>query len=199
MSNDSQGKHSSAPPYPGPSTGVSRSSRPVSSSPSHSHRPALADEARADHIERLSKVELFGSLKPEALESIARVATEENHAPGTKVFQHGDAGDKLYLILDGKVRISREVPGMGEEALAILGPGQVFGEMALLDESPRSADARAHERCRVLTIHKDSFDDLLFMDKELAYEVLWSTVRMLVGRLRETTDKLTFLSVSGKF
>jgi CRP-like cAMP-binding protein len=151
------------------------------------------------YAEQLKKVELFSSLKPEALERIARVASEENHASGTKVFQHGDAGDKLYLILEGKIRISREVPGMGEEALAILGPGQVFGEMALLDEAPRSADARAHERCRVLTIHKDSFDDLLFMDKDLAYEVLWSTVRMLVGRLRETTDKLTFLTISGKF
>ena len=48
---------------------------------------------------------------------------------------------------------------MGEEALAVLGPGQMFGEMALLDESPRSADARVHERCRVLTIAKDGFDD----------------------------------------
>lgn len=152
-----------------------------------------------NYAEQLQKVELFSSLKLEALERIARVASEEHHARGTKVFEHGDAGDKLYLILEGKIRISREVPGMGEEALAILGPGQVFGEMALLDEAPRSADARAHESCRVLTIHKDGFDDLLFMDKDLAYEVLWATVRMLVGRLRETTDKLTFLSISGKF
>jgi len=88
---------------------------------------------------------------------------------------------------------------MGEEALAVLSPGQMFGEMALLDESPRSADARVHERCRVLSIAKDGFDDLLFMHKDLAYEVLWSIVGMLVKRLRETNDKLTFLSVSGKF
>jgi CRP-like cAMP-binding protein len=152
-----------------------------------------------DYVDRLREVELFKGLKPEALRRIARVATEENHARGTKVFQHGDVGDKLYLILEGKVRISRDLPGLGEEALAILGPGQIFGEMALLDESPRSADARAHERCRVLTIPKDGFDDLLFMDKELAYEVLWTMVRMLAGRLRETNDKLTFLSSTGKF
>ena len=88
---------------------------------------------------------------------------------------------------------------MGEEALAVLGPGQIFGEMALLDDSPRSADAHVHERCRLLVIPKDGFDDLLFMHKELAFEVLWSTVRILVRRLRETTDKLTFLSISGKF
>jgi CRP-like cAMP-binding protein len=152
-----------------------------------------------ERIEQLSKVELFAGLKPEALDLIAKVSGEETHALGSKIFQHGEAGDKLYLILEGRVRISREVPGMGEEALAVLGPGQVFGEMALLDESPRSADAVVHERCRVLTIAKDGFDDLLFLHKDLAYEVLWSIVRMLVRRLRETTDKLTFLSISGKF
>ncbi len=153
----------------------------------------------SDTVELLKKVDLFAGLKPEGIALISKVATEETHAAGTKIFQHGDAGDKLYLILDGRVRISRDVPGMGEEALAVLGPGQVFGEMALLDESPRSADARVHERCRVLAIPKDGFDDLLFMHKDLAYEVLWSMVRMLVGRLRETTDKLTFLSVTGRF
>ena len=152
-----------------------------------------------ERIELLRTVDLFSGLKPEALALIAKVSTEESHALGTTIFEHGDAGDKLYLILDGKVRISREVPGMGEEALAILGPGKVFGEMALLDESPRSADARVHARCRLLAIAKDGFDDLLFLHKDLAYEVLWSVVRMLVGRLRETTDKLTFLSISGKF
>jgi len=152
-----------------------------------------------ERIDQLARVELFSGLKPQGIELIAKVSTEETHAVGTKIFQHGDAGDKLYLILEGKVRISREVPGMGEEALAVLGPGQVFGEMALLDESARSADARVHERCRVLAIPKDGFDDLLFLHKDLAYEVLWSIVRMLVSRLRETNDKLTFLSVSGKF
>ena len=152
-----------------------------------------------DRASQLKGVELFKGLKPQALELIAQVATEETHSSGTKIFQHGQAGDKLYLILEGKIRISREVPGMGEEALAVLGPGKVFGEMALLDDSPRSADARVHEKCRVLSIPKDGFDDLLFLHKDLAYEVLWSIVAMLAGRLRETTDKLTFLSISNKF
>lgn len=151
------------------------------------------------HVEQLAKIELFSGLKPEALELIAKVATEEVHSRGEKIFRHGDVGDKLFLILEGKVRISREVPGMGEEALAVLGPGQAFGEMALLDESARSADAVVHDRCRLLTLSKDGFDDLLFLHKDLAYEVLWSVVRILIGRLRETNDKLTFLSTSSKF
>ena len=153
----------------------------------------------AERIAQLAKVPLFAGLTPVALELLSRLATEESHALGTKIFQHGDPGDKLYVILDGKVRISRDVPGMGEEALAVLGPGAVFGEMALLDESPRSADARVHERCRVLALPKDAFEDLLFLHKDLAYEVLWSVVRMLTQRLREANDKLTFLTVTGKF
>lgn len=130
---------------------------------------------------------------------IASVTTEEAHPYGERIFQYGDAGDKLFIILEGKVRIFREVGGMGEEALAVLGQGEIFGEMALLDDSTRSAGALAHERCRLLVIAKDAFDDLLFLHKDLAYEVLWSSVRMLASRLRETNDKLTFLSTTGRF
>jgi CRP-like cAMP-binding protein len=156
-------------------------------------------ESGSEREEQLAKVPFFDGLTPEALAMIAQVTKEESHAYGSRLFQYGDPGDKLYIILEGKVRISREVGGMGEEALAVLGAGEVFGEMSLLDESPRSAGALAHERCRLLVITKDAFDDLLFLHKDLAYEVLWSCVRMLAGRLRETNDKLTFLSTTGRF
>jgi CRP/FNR family cyclic AMP-dependent transcriptional regulator len=149
--------------------------------------------------EQLARVPFFDGLTREALGLIAQATTEESHATGTKLFQYGDPGDKLFIILEGKVRISREVAGMGEEALAVLGPGEVFGEMSLLDESPRSADARVHERCRMLVITKEAFDDLLYLYKELAYEVLWNCVRILSTRLRETNEKVTFLTTSGKF
>jgi CRP/FNR family cyclic AMP-dependent transcriptional regulator len=149
--------------------------------------------------DQLARVSFFDGLTREALALIAQVTTEESHGLGTRIFQYGDPGDKLFIIMEGKVRIYREVSGMGEEALAVLGAGEVFGEMALLDEAPRSAGAIAHERCRLLVITKDAFDDLLFLHKSLAYEVLWSCVRVLSGRLRETNDKLTFLSTSGRF
>jgi CRP-like cAMP-binding protein len=153
----------------------------------------------SERLDQLKSVQLFSGLKQPALELVARISSEESYKKGAKIFQHGDPGEKLYLILEGKVRISREIPGMGEEALAVLGAGQVFGEMALLDESPRSADAISHEKTRLLTVPRDGFDDLLFLNKELAYEVLWSIVRLLLSRLRETNDKLTFLSTSNKF
>jgi CRP/FNR family transcriptional regulator, cyclic AMP receptor protein len=98
---------------------------------------------------QLGRVPFFSGLTPKALSLIAEVTSEESHGLGTRIFQYGDPGDKLFIILGGKVRISREVSGLGEEALAVLGSGEVFGEMALLDESTRSADAIVHERCRL--------------------------------------------------
>lgn len=150
-------------------------------------------------VAALSKIGIFSGIGTRALERLASIAGEEEHGGGSFVFREGDRGDKLYLILTGRVRISREVAGMGEEALAILEPGACFGEMSLIDDSPRSADAKVHERCRLLVISKEGMEDLLFLDKDLAYEILWNFVRTLSARLRETNDKMTFLSVSGKF
>lgn len=150
-------------------------------------------------VEALGKVELFRGIGKEGLERIAAICNEESFRLGDVVFREGEIGDKLYFILEGKVRISREVSGMGEEALAVLGAGAAFGEMSLIDDFPRSADARVHEHCRLLVLTKEALEDLLFLDKDLAYEILWNFVRILSARLRETNDKMTFLSVTGKF
>jgi CRP-like cAMP-binding protein len=152
-----------------------------------------------DVVESLGKVQLFAGIRTEGLRRVASICSEESFRLGDIVFREGEVGDKLYIILDGKIRISREVSGMGEEALAVLGIGQAFGEMALIDDFPRSADARVHEKCRLLVLTKDALEDLLFLDKDLGYEVLWNFVRILSTRLRETNDKMTFLSVTGKF
>lgn len=147
----------------------------------------------------LGKIHLFRGLAPRGLERIAAIAGEEVHDGGTLVFREGEIGDKLYFILDGKVRISRNLAGMGEEALAVLGPGDAFGEMSLIDDTPRSADAHVHEHCRLLVITREAFEDLLFIHKDLAYEILWNFVKILSGRLREANDKMAFMSVTGRF
>jgi CRP/FNR family cyclic AMP-dependent transcriptional regulator len=150
-------------------------------------------------IELLSKIGLFSSLQPTYLRRIATLGLEEDYDAGALIFKEGAVGDKVYLILGGAVRISRTVPGMGEEALAVLRAGNHFGEMALIDDFPRSADARAHEACRLFVIRKEDLEDLLFVDRDLAYDLLWSFVRTLSGRLRETNDKMTFMAVTSKF
>ena len=147
----------------------------------------------------LARVSLFADLPAVYLRRIASLGVEETFARGTPVFAEGTPGDKLFVILSGSVRISRQVPGMGEEALAILKTGDYFGEMALIDDFPRSADAIAHESCKLLVLTKERVADLLFVDRDLAYDLLWSFVRTLSTRLRETNDKMTFLAVSSRF
>ena len=157
--------------------------------------PMNAQEA----VEHLGKIKFFSGLPAAYLRRIADIGVEEGHNGGTTVFQEGDKGDKFYLILDGAVRISRMVPGMGEEALAVLKNGAYFGEMALIDDFPRSAHAIVHEKCRLFVIRKEALEDLLFVDRDLAYELLWNFVRTLSSRLRETNDKMTFLATTSKF
>ena len=147
----------------------------------------------------LARVALFADLPLVYLRRVAALGAEEVYARGSLIFKEGSPGDKLYLILSGSVRISRLVPGMGEEALAILKAGDYFGEMALIDDFPRSADALAHEACRLFVLNKDRVADLLFVDRDLAYDLLWTFVRTLSARLRETNDKMTFLAVSSRF
>ena len=149
-------------------------------------------------LDLLGQNHLFAGLSADYLKRLADIGVEETHGDDF-IFREGDRGDKFYLILDGAVRISRTVSGMGEEALAILRPGQSFGEMSLIDDAPRSADARVHEPCRLFSIRKEDIEDLLFVDRDLAYELLWNLVRLLSARLRETNDKMTFLAISGKF
>jgi len=152
-----------------------------------------------DRVSHLSHVNMFAGLTPMYLRRIAALCDEEVHPEGAYLFKEGETGDKLYIIVQGAVRISRNVSGMGEEALAVLRSGDYFGEMALIEPFPRSADACAHEPCRVLVMDKQKLEDLLFVDRDLAYDLLWNFVRTLSGRLRQTNDKMTFLAVTNKF
>ncbi|HXU64993.1 MAG TPA: cyclic nucleotide-binding domain-containing protein [Polyangia bacterium] len=166
--------------------------------------PAAAPAARSTippekAVELLSKISLFGALQPSYLRRIAALGVEEDYEAGALIFKEGEHGDRMYLILSGAVRIGRQLPGVGEEALAVLRAGTHFGEMALIDDFPRSADARAHEPAKLFVIHKKDMEDLLFVDRDLAYDLLWSFVRTLSSRLRETNDKATFMAVTSKF
>jgi CRP-like cAMP-binding protein len=161
--------------------------------------PARSTISPENAVELLSKISLFSALQPSYLRRIANLGIEEDYQAGGVIFKEGDQGDKMYLILSGAVRIGRQVPGMGEEALAVLRAGTHFGEMALIDDFPRSADARAHEACKLFVIRKEDMEDLLFVDRDLAYDLLWSFIRTLSSRLRETNDKMTFMAVTSKF
>jgi CRP/FNR family cyclic AMP-dependent transcriptional regulator len=150
------------------------------------------------HSTVLRRCALFESLSAEQVEKVAEIATERQVAEGQPIFREGSTGDEMYVIVAGTVRISKEIPGAGEEALTLLGPGSYFGEMAAIDDAPRSADAVAHTACGLLAIRREDLDRLMFLDKDLAYAVLWAFVRTLSSRLRETTEKLrSFFTLAG--
>ena len=150
-------------------------------------------------LEILAQIDMFNGLPPAHLQRVVDIGVEEQYKLGATIFEEGGAGDKFYLIVEGAVRISRIVPGMGEEALAVLRPGAYFGEMSLIDDAPRSATAMCHERCRLFVVNRRDLEDLLFVDRDLAYELLWNWVRTLSRRLRATNDKMTFLATTSKF
>ena len=148
----------------------------------------------------LRKIDLFESLLPEHLKLVQDITEELELNAGEKVFADGDAADRFFFILRGKVRISKMIPGIGEEALAVLEVGHYFGEMALIDEAPRSADAICNSNVVMGVISKQKFEDLLFMNKDLAYDMLWTFVRTLSSRLREANEKMrAFLTMAGGF
>jgi CRP-like cAMP-binding protein len=147
--------------------------------------------------ELLRKVAIFQDLDDGELARVAEVCREQTFAGGEVIFREGEAGNRLYLIVEGEVRISREVPGSGEEALAVLKPGALFGEMAVFDRSERSTDAIAQGALRCITIARSDFELLLDFNRDIAYKVLWAVVRLLSRRLRSTNDSLrSFLAMS---
>ena len=150
-------------------------------------------------LEILTQIDLFSGLPAGHLRRIVDIGLEEQYRSNATVFSEGEPGDKFYLIVEGAVRISRIVPGMGEEALAVLRPGAYFGEMSLIDDAPRSATAMCHEKCRLFVVNRRDLEDLLFVDRDLAYELLWNWVRTLSRRLRAANDKMTFLATTSKF
>lgn len=148
---------------------------------------------------RLRQIDLFTHMSEKSLEELAAITYTRDYRRGEKIFSDGDQGEAMYTILKGEVRISKSIPGLGEEALAILKEGHYFGEMALLDDEPRSADAWAGSTCLLSVISKADLLMLTERSPSLEAELLRSFVRTLSRRLREANSKVTFLAAAGKF
>jgi CRP-like cAMP-binding protein len=139
------------------------------------------------------KVDLFKErgLSAAEMKLLATFSTEERFREGSMIFREGEKGDKLYIVLDGRVRISKFIPGVGEEALTVLDRGDFFGEMALIGDNVRSADAKAHEGdATVLSIDRATLNEILSMDPNASLQFLNLLCRMISRRLREINDKI---------
>jgi len=144
-------------------------------------------------IKSEDKVDLFKErgLSAAEMKLLATFSTEERFRDGSMMFREGEKGDKLYIVLDGRVRISKFIPGVGEEALTVLDRGEFFGEMALIDDAARSADAKAHEGdATVLSIDRATLNEILSMDPHASLQFLNLLCRMISRRLREINEKI---------
>lgn len=131
-------------------------------------------------ILELRAISLFKGLGADALVPVAAIATHVTYDAGALIFEQGGEGDRLYVISKGKVEIVRD-----GQRLAVLGPGECFGEMALLERTSRSATVRAVSGSKLLTIAREDFDDLLDV-----YPVISRAIaNVLVDRLRDAFEK----------
>ena len=145
----------------------------------------------------LKHAAIFQDLDEGELARVSEVCREQRFSLGQHIFKEGEPGNRLFIISQGEVRISRTIPGSGEEALAVLKSGTCFGEMSIFDRSERSTDAIANTACVLTTISRSDFELLLDFNRDIAYKILWCVVRLLSARLRVTNDNLrSFLAMS---
>lgn len=139
----------------------------------------------------LQNIPLFEGLSALQLEQISRMAVRRKVARNTTIVRVGDSTDSLFVIVSGSAKVlNRDTEGH-EVILSLLGAGQCFGEMGLIDGSPRSADVVANENCELLVIAKTDFKKALAENVDLCLNIMKS----LVLRLREANRKIESLAL----
>ncbi|MGI8888488.1 MAG: Crp/Fnr family transcriptional regulator [Nocardioidaceae bacterium] len=147
--------------------------------------------------EVLGQAPLFRGLDEEAAQALSASMDESRLRRGQVLFHEGDEGDQLYVVTAGKIKLGRTSADGRENLLAILGPGQMFGELSLFDPGPRSATATAVTDCTLRSLGHDELGSWLTGRPEVARGLL----NQLAGRLRKANDvvaDLVFSDVPGR-
>jgi CRP-like cAMP-binding protein len=140
-----------------------------------------------DRIQFLKTVPFFDRLSKRQLKRVSDIIFERTYDIDESIFEEGQPGAAMFLILDGKVAIEicRET---STTQLAVLEKGAFFGEMALLDDTPRSANARALERTRTLALYRNDLTGLRHKHARTACQIYRSLATMIGDRLRATNE-----------
>jgi len=146
--------------------------------------PAASDRERS--YGALASVPLFASLEPASIESLEAFTFRKGFVPGEVIVEEGRTGNGLYIVLSGKVEVVKGLRGARPQTLAVFGPGEPFGEMALLADWKRSASVRAVDEVECLGMDRWAFLAYLNREPQLAIKML----QMLAQRLAETNEKL---------
>lgn len=150
------------------------------------------------HEDILARTDFFADAPPDALSAVASAGQERHLIRGDVLFNEGDPPESLYLVLRGRMAIAISNPiDRRESVVALMEPDDLFGEMSMLDNGPRSAMARALEPTTLLEI---PFAPILTMFDDYP-KLLWNVTRLLAGRIRVTDEALAdsvFLDVTGR-
>ena len=138
-------------------------------------------------VELLRRVPLFSELSGSELERVAQVAVPRSFPTDTRVFHEGDPGDACYIVREGSCRVTREHPDGRAITLATLGPGAIFGELAMLDGESRSASVETTESTELLALPASDMRALIRSHPEMAEKLVIALTR----RLREANERIT--------
>ncbi len=134
---------------------------------------------------------MFGAFPEEQLRALATMVTRRSVGRGAVIMRAGDPTDALYIVISGRLKVMMGEADGKEVILALLGAGEFFGEMGLVDDGPRSATVLAIEPCELLSVSKQAFKKCLAENLDVAMAVL----RVLTRRLREADRKIGSLAM----
>ena len=135
-------------------------------------------------LHRLKESALFSSLTPVELNIVDDLMHERRYVADEIIFDEGEEGQALYLVMSGRVIISR-AHSDGVEIVAEIAPGSFFGDLALLDNGPRNAQARALDHCELAVFFRADFMGLMETDAKIGYKIALALARHIGHRLRE--------------
>ena len=147
---------------------------------------ADARRATSGKLSVLRKHPYFVDLTPEAFDQLCRYAKHTSLKRGTTIFSKGDPGNSVLAVISGTVKISTSSPDGRNAILNLIGPGELFGEMSVLSNYTRSADATANSNCELFVIDRREFLPFVSSQPSLAMKF----IELLCTRLRSTSDQL---------
>ncbi len=145
----------------------------------------------------LANAGIFQGVDPQAAEALSSALETVEYPRGSSIFAEGELGDRLYIIIDGKVKVGRHSPDGRENLLAVMGPADMFGELSVFDPGPRTSTAVAVTDVRLATMDRAALRAWIAKRPEIAEQLL----RVLARRLRRTNNALAdliFTDVPGR-
>ena len=144
-------------------------------------------------LSMLKVVPILDSLSHDELKEFERIVHRRHYEPNENIFWEGEPGVGMYIIQNGTVKIYSTLPNGNDKELALLKNGDFFGELALLDESPRCASAVALETCHILGLFRPELFDVLERKPKLGLKVTTKLAQMIGNRLRIANSELQSL------